>query len=172
MYQAAKANNEVPSSCAGNSVIIKIGIQLRYQLCIDVPNLRVMVDDITTPAFIYKFSIPLALLSLQPAMVVKHVSNILLLGMNVEPTVRDFASPRIAKFVLEMTKRHRSSQLPNFMMVAHIFTTKIDYIREAEFARISRTIRQEGIGSSKRLNNQHGEEVPAKKEEKNMVTIE
>ncbi|OMO64767.1 cyclic nucleotide-gated ion channel 1-like protein [Corchorus olitorius] len=149
IYQAAKANNEVPSSCAANSMIIKIVIQLRYQLCIDVPHLRVTVDDITTPTFTHNFTMPLALLiSPQPAMVVKRVSN-MLSGINVEPLVRDFASPRIARSVLGMTKRHHSSQLPNFMMVAHIFTTKIDYIREAEFAKISGTIQQEGIGSSK-----------------------
>ncbi|OMO57047.1 hypothetical protein CCACVL1_26029 [Corchorus capsularis] len=151
-----KADNALLSPPGG--LINKLRFQLRYQLCIKVQDVEHMLDDITAPEFIHYFTIPWAFVSPSPSleMSVNHVSN-MLISLNVEPKVREFVTPKIAQFAVDLSKRYDSSVLPSFMTVAYIFITKVDYIREAEFARIYKSIQQEGIGCSKGLNNQNVE---------------
>ncbi|PPD92111.1 hypothetical protein GOBAR_DD10938 [Gossypium barbadense] len=71
----------------------------------------------------------------------------LLRDLKVDAKVIDYSSPRIANFVVNMAKL-RGIAVSDFITVAEISTNKIDYIREEEFDRISRTLNLENVHSS------------------------
>ena len=140
LYEA-KANNASATPAAAAGGVIEIRIKLRYQLCIKAYGVEVLIDDIVTPEFITPFAMPLAFLFLE--LNVMQVSN-MLGSLNVDAKVRDFSSPRIAKFAIDVVKRHGAA----LSAVAQLSIKKIDFIRDEEFDRISRTLKQEDIGGS------------------------
>ncbi|XVF31966.1 hypothetical protein REPUB_Repub17cG0041100 [Reevesia pubescens] len=155
----AKANNRTaklhPAAAAGG--IIEIRIKLRYQLCVKAHGFEFMIEDIVTPEWNSPFAMPLAFLI--PEFSVIYVSD-MLESLNVDAQVRNFSSPRIAKFAVDVAKRHGAAALSGFKTVAEVSVKKIDYIREDEFNRISRTLKQQqqqqqedlkGGGSKERL---------------------
>ncbi|KAB2015153.1 hypothetical protein ES319_D08G004100v1 [Gossypium barbadense] len=113
------------------SVVIQIRINLRYQLFVKAYGIEFLVDKIITPEF------------------VTHVTHDdrLLRDLKVDAKVIDYSSPRIANFVVNMAKL-RGIAVSDFITVAEISTNKIDYIREEEFDRISRTLNLENVHSS------------------------
>ncbi|KAG4132098.1 hypothetical protein ERO13_D08G011066v2 [Gossypium hirsutum] len=113
------------------SVVIQIRINLRYQLFVKAYGIEFLVDKIITSEF------------------VTHVTHDdrLLRDLKVDAKVIDYSSPRIANFVVNMTKL-RGIAVSDFITVAEILTNKIDYIREEEFDRISRTLNLENVHSS------------------------
>ncbi|KAK8282129.1 hypothetical protein V6Z11_D08G004900 [Gossypium hirsutum] len=111
------------------SVVIQIRINLRYQLFVKAYGIEFLVDKIITSEF------------------VTHHDDRLLRDLKVDAKVIDYSSPRIANFVVNMTKL-RGIAVSDFITVAEILTNKIDYIREEEFDRISRTLNLENVHSS------------------------
>ncbi|TYG55711.1 hypothetical protein ES288_D08G004600v1 [Gossypium darwinii] len=113
------------------SVVIQIRINLRYQLFVKAYGIEFLVDKIITPEFVTH---------------VEHDDR-LLRDLKVDAKVIDYSSPRIANFVVNMAKL-RGIAVSDFITVAEISTNKIDYIREEEFDRISRTLNLENVHSS------------------------
>ncbi|XWS47270.1 hypothetical protein CRYUN_Cryun14cG0138000 [Craigia yunnanensis] len=109
----AKANGVSPNPDATAGGIIEIRIRLRYQLCIKAHGAEVLIDDILTPEFITTFAMPLAFLL--PKFSVMNVSN-MLQSINVDAKVRDFLSPNIANFAVDLAKRHGAA-VSGFMTV-------------------------------------------------------
>ncbi|XVF65570.1 hypothetical protein PTKIN_Ptkin09bG0259300 [Pterospermum kingtungense] len=148
----AKANDASPTTAAAAAAeaaaggVIEVRIKLRYQLRIKAYGVEVLADDITTPEFITPFAMPLAFL--MPELSETHVSN-MLVSLNIDAKVREFSTPMIAKFAVDVAKR-RGAAVSGFITVAQLSITKIDFIREEEFDRISRTLKQEDIGSKQR----------------------
>ncbi|XWS31124.1 hypothetical protein CRYUN_Cryun23aG0050700 [Craigia yunnanensis] len=101
LYEAKAYNaSATPADAAGG--VIERRIKLRYQLCVKAYGVEVLIDDIVTPEFITPFAMPLAFLL--PELSVIHVSN-MLESLNIDAKVRDFSSPRIAKFDVDVAKR-------------------------------------------------------------------
>ncbi|XVF70691.1 hypothetical protein PTKIN_Ptkin11bG0182700 [Pterospermum kingtungense] len=140
----AKANDAAAAAAGG---IIEVRTKLRYQLRIKTRGVKVLLDDIVAPEFITPFVMPLAFLS--PELSVMYVSN-MLGSLNMDARVREFSSPRIAKFVVDMAKRHGAA-LSDFITVAELSITKIDFICGEELGRISRTLKQEAVQNRARI---------------------
>ncbi|XVF21206.1 hypothetical protein REPUB_Repub12eG0070900 [Reevesia pubescens] len=98
---------------------------LRYQLCAKAYDVDFLAEDIVTPEFSTPFAMPLTFLL--PDFSVMHVSN-MLASLNVDAEVRDFSSPKIAKFAVDVAKRHGAA-FAGFKTVAQVSVMKIDYIR-------------------------------------------
>ncbi|TYH56260.1 hypothetical protein ES332_D08G004700v1 [Gossypium tomentosum] len=114
------------------SVVIQIRINLRYQLFVKAYGIEFLVDKIITPEFVTRVTVPL---------------DFLLSGLSMMIVSYATSSPRIANFVVNMAKL-RGIAVSDFITVAEISTNKIDYIREEEFDRISRTLNLEKVHSS------------------------
>ncbi|XVF69284.1 hypothetical protein PTKIN_Ptkin11bG0068700 [Pterospermum kingtungense] len=139
IYEAKANDAAATAAAAAAGGIIEVRTKLRYQLCIKTRGVQVLLDDIVSPEFITPFAMTLAFLS--PELSVMHVSN-MLGSLNMDARVREFSSPRIAKFAVDMAKRH-SVPLSDFITVAELSITKIDFICGEEPGRISRTLKQE-----------------------------
>ncbi|KAK8338997.1 hypothetical protein V6Z11_A08G005400 [Gossypium hirsutum] len=98
-----------------------------------------LVEEIITPEFVTRAVVPLDfLLSGLSVMIVSDA----LANLKVDARVIDYSSPRIANFIVNMAK-FRGISVLDFITVAEVSTNKIDYIREEEFDRISRTLNLE-----------------------------
>ncbi|MFQ6625233.1 hypothetical protein Gotur_006043 [Gossypium turneri] len=142
----AKANHLSPAAVVAlaGSVVIQIRINLRYQLFVKAYDIEFLVDEIITPEFVTHVTVPLDfLLSGLSMMIVSDA----LANLKVDAKVIDYSSPRIANFVVN-TAKLRGIAVSDFITVAEISTNKIDYIREEEFDRISRTLNLENVHSS------------------------
>ncbi|MBA0795137.1 hypothetical protein Gohar_006037 [Gossypium harknessii] len=139
----AKANHLSPAAVVAlaGSVVIQIRINLRYQLFVKAYDIEFLVDEIITPEFVTHVTVPLDfLLSGLSMMIVSDA----LANLKVDAKVIDYSSSRIANFVVNI----RGIAVSDFITVAEISTNKIDYIREEEFDRISRTLNLENVHSS------------------------
>ncbi|KAK5810360.1 hypothetical protein PVK06_025672 [Gossypium arboreum] len=126
------------------SAVIQVRINLRYKLFVKAYGIEFLVDEIITPEFVTRVVVPLDfLLSGLSMMIVSDA----LANLKLDARVIDYSSPRIANFVADMAKV-RGIAVSDFITVAEISTNKIDYIREEEFNRISRTLKLENVHSS------------------------
>ncbi|MBA0736007.1 hypothetical protein Gogos_009606, partial [Gossypium gossypioides] len=142
----AKANYLSPAAAVAltGSAVIQIRINLRYQLFVKAYGIEFLVDEIITPEFVTRVVVPLDfLLSGLSVMIVSNA----LANLKVDARVIDYSSPRIANFVADMAKL-RGIAVSDFITVAEVLTNKIDYIREEEFDRISRTLNLECVHGS------------------------
>ncbi|MBA0853805.1 hypothetical protein Goshw_022153 [Gossypium schwendimanii] len=142
----AKANYLSPAAVIAltGSAVIQMRINLRYQLFVKAYGIEFLVDEIITPECVTRIVVPLDfLLSGLSAMIVSDA----LANLNVDARVIDYSSPRIANFVADMAKL-RGIAVSDFITVAEVSTNKIDYIREEEFDRISRTLNLEYVHGS------------------------
>ncbi|KAK8504918.1 hypothetical protein V6N13_056244 [Hibiscus sabdariffa] len=138
-----EANNTYPTDT--DAIIIQLRIKLRYQLCVKAYGAEFLVDDISAPEFVSSFSMPLAFL--MSNLCVMFISD-QLSDLNVDAGVRDFSSPRIAKFAFDTAKRYGAA-VSGFMTVVEVSIGKVNCIREEEFNRISSTLKPEDIDGSK-----------------------
>ncbi|KAH1109011.1 hypothetical protein J1N35_012779 [Gossypium stocksii] len=142
----AKANYLSPAAAAAaaGSAVIQIRINLRYQLFVKAYGIEFLVDEIITPEFATRVAVPLDfLLSGLSVMIVSDA----LANLKVDARVIDYSSLRIVNFIVDMAKV-RGIAVSDFVTVAEVSTNKIDYIREEEFDRISRTLNLEYVHGS------------------------
>ncbi|KAK8282131.1 hypothetical protein V6Z11_D08G005100 [Gossypium hirsutum] len=129
---------------AAGSAIIQIRINLRYHLSVIAYGIEFLVDKIITPEFVTHVIVQLDFqLSGFSVMIVSDA----LPNLKVDARVIDYPSLRIANFVVDMAKVWGVAVL-DFITVAEVLTDKIDYIREEEFDRISRTLNLEYVHGS------------------------
>ncbi|PPR97594.1 hypothetical protein GOBAR_AA23097 [Gossypium barbadense] len=133
----------LPHVTLAGSAVIQIRINLRYQLFVQAYGIEFLVEEIITPEFVTRAVVPLDfLLSGLSVMIVSDA----LANLKVDARVIDYSSPRIANFIVNMAK-FRGISVLDFITVAEVSTNKIDYIREEEFDRISRTLNLENVHS-------------------------
>ena len=98
-----------------------------------------MIENVITPEFSSPFSMPLAFLF--PELSVTHVSN-LLESLDVDANACEYLSPIIAEFAVDVAKRHGAMENSSrtITTVAEVGITKVDYIFEQEFDRITEKI--------------------------------
>ncbi|MBA0679039.1 hypothetical protein Goari_010837 [Gossypium aridum] len=137
----AKANYLSPATtvAATGSAIIQIRSNLRYHLFVKAYGIEFLVDKIITPEFVTRVIMQLDfLLSGFSVMIVSNA----LANLKVDARVIDYSSLRIANFVVDMAKVWGVA-ISDFITAAEVLTDQIDYIREEEFDRISRTLNLE-----------------------------